>query len=1016
MTRLVKLASAIALSCLAVQSAARAIANGGRPIDLIKPYKREILQDIVTWDENSLFVHGKRIFLYSGEFHPYRLPVPSLWLDVFQKIKAMGYNGVSFYVDWALLEGKPGTYRAEGVFAMEPFYEAAMKAGIYLIARPGPYINAEVSGGGFPGWLQRNPGILRTRDEAFLNATDLYMSKIGASIAKAQITNGGPVILVQPENEYTGATEKIKEFPDAQYFGYVEKQLRDAGIVVPLISNDASAKGYFAPGKEAAVDIYGHDGYPLGFNCANPTVWPDNALPTTWRQVHMQQSPSTPFSLVEFQGGAFDPWGGPGFDKCGVLVNAEFERVFYKNNYAFGVTIFNLYMTYGGTNWGNLGHPGGYTSYDYSSVIREDRRVDREKYSEQKLQANFFKVTPSFLTASRGNASTTAWTNTAALTVTPALSNETGFYITRHTKYNSLERTAYKLNVQTKKFGKLMVPQGNTTLMLNGRDSKIHVSDYNVGGLNLIYSTGEIFTWHKYPTNTVVLIYGGPGETHELAVEASSASVVEGTASTTRKNGYTIINWEATSDRKVVKVNSNVYIYLLDRNSAYNYWSVDQAPFDAPNPVILQAGYLMRTAKVSGNTLSVTGDLNTTTSIEIIGGAPEKLHKLTFNNEKFDFKTSKIGTITANIDFPKPRIAIPKLNELKWKYLDTLPEIQPNYDDSKWTKADLTKTYNTLRKLSTPTSLYASDYGYHTGTLLFRGHFTATGVEKTIYLHTQGGSAFGMSAYLNNQFLGSFTGFDAGINANSTFTLPNLASGKEYVVTVVIDNMGLDEDWTVGTETMKNPRGILNYELSGREQSAISWKLTGNLGGEDYRDISRGPLNEGGLYAERQGFHLPGAPTKEWKDSKGPVLDGLKGPGIGFFATEFDLRLPDEYDIPLSFTFENTTSTPMLHSRAPNGTQGSAVPAYRVQLFVNGWQFGKYVNNVGPQTKFPVPEGIFNYHGKNYVAVSLWGLDGGETKIQGLELGIDDIIWSGFGDVKTVEGERWEKERRRGAY
>jgi beta-galactosidase GanA len=63
-----------------------------------------------------------------------RLPVPSLWLDVFQKIKALGYNAVSFYVDWALVEGKQGDFTAEGVFAWEPFFEAAQQAGIYLIA------------------------------------------------------------------------------------------------------------------------------------------------------------------------------------------------------------------------------------------------------------------------------------------------------------------------------------------------------------------------------------------------------------------------------------------------------------------------------------------------------------------------------------------------------------------------------------------------------------------------------------------------------------------------------------------------------------------------------------------------------------------------------------------------------------------------------------------------------------------------------------------------------------------
>lgn len=103
-----------------------------------------------------------------------RLPVPSLWIDIFQKIKALGFNCVSFYVDWALLEGKPGEYRAEGVLAWEPFFEAASQAGIYLLARPGPYINAEVSGGGFPGWLQRVNGTLRTPDSAYLEATDKY--------------------------------------------------------------------------------------------------------------------------------------------------------------------------------------------------------------------------------------------------------------------------------------------------------------------------------------------------------------------------------------------------------------------------------------------------------------------------------------------------------------------------------------------------------------------------------------------------------------------------------------------------------------------------------------------------------------------------------------------------------------------------------------------------------------------------------------------------------------------------
>lgn len=526
----------------------------------------------VTWDEHSLFVRGERIFFYSGEIHPYRLPVPDLHLDIFQKIKALGYNGVSFYIDWALLEGKPGVYREEGVFSLQPFFEAASKAGIYLIARPGPYINAEVSGGGFPGWLQRINGTLRTRAEDYLKATDVYAKNVGKTIAAAQITNGGPVILVQPENEYTVALPSVQPFPDEVYMTYVEKQLRDAGIVVPLISNDASPKGYNAPGQPAPVDIYGHDGYPLGFDCANPTTWPDGKLPTNWRDLHLQQSPTTPYSIIEFQGGSFDPWGGPGWDKCYTLVSSEFQRVFYKNLYSFGVTIFNIYMTFGGTNWGNLGHPGGYTSYDYAAAIREDRRVDREKYSEQKLQANFFKISPGYLTATRGNASTTRWTTSTALSVTPAYDGDRAFYFLRHAKYNSLDSTSYKLTIPTlAAFGNVTIPQmDNTSLTLNGRDAKVIVTNYNIGGATLVYSTAEVFTWHQYKDRTVLVLYGGPGETHELTLAVTGYKTLEGEIKTIATRGYTLINWKADGKRKVVKVGVGapfIYVYLLGKTA-----------------------------------------------------------------------------------------------------------------------------------------------------------------------------------------------------------------------------------------------------------------------------------------------------------------------------------------------------------------------------------------------------------------------------------------------------------------
>lgn len=166
------------LSTALVALGACAVSPGGTagrpPAIIIDAEKRDRLQDVVTWDEHSLFIRGERVMILSGEIHPFRIPVPSLYLDLFQKVKALGLNTVSFYADWALLEGKAGSFNADGIFDLQPFFDAATKAGVYLIARPGPYINAEVSGGGFPGWLTRLRTRLRTSDPEFLTATDKW--------------------------------------------------------------------------------------------------------------------------------------------------------------------------------------------------------------------------------------------------------------------------------------------------------------------------------------------------------------------------------------------------------------------------------------------------------------------------------------------------------------------------------------------------------------------------------------------------------------------------------------------------------------------------------------------------------------------------------------------------------------------------------------------------------------------------------------------------------------------------
>lgn len=582
---------------------------------------------------------------------------------------------------------------------------------------------------------------------------------------------------------------------------------------------------------------------------------------------------------------------------------------------------------------------GGYTSYDYGAAITEERAIWREKYSEQKLEANFLKVSPAYLTATPelGVNGTYGAPDTIAVTALMGNGTQTNFYVVRHADFTSTDKTQYSLKLTTS-IGRITVPQLGGYLTLDGRDSKFHVTDYDVGGINLIYSSAEIFTWARGAGSARVLIlYGGAGEAHEFALPShlGKPTVVEGNGITIQQRGSSwVVQWNVTSNRRIVQV-SGLEIYLLWRNEAYNFWVLElpaSSPIgNYPSPskglVVVKAGYLIRTAELIDSQIRLTGDVNMTTEIEIISSPAEHLEDITFNGEVLLTSKAPHGKIMGTVRYDPPELNIPVLSDLEWKFLDSLPEIQALYDDSSWTPCTMRSTHNP-RPLNTPSSLYSMDYGYHTGSLLYRGHFTANAQESNVWLNISGGTGFGHSVWLNNTFLGSWVGSSINSTAIQNLSLPStLSRGRPYVLTVLIDHMGQDEE-APGTDVIKFPKGILNYGISGHDQSDVLWKLTGNLGGEQYRDLVRGPLNEGCMYAERQGYHYPSPPTLKWTRSN-PVENGLPHAGVGFYTASFRLNVPDGWDVPMSVVFGNSTKS----------TPGEN---YRCQLFVNGYQFGKY--------------------------------------------------------------------------
>ena len=395
---------------------AAAICAAGPAAAEANPGRAAAARHTVSYDSYSFIIDGRRTYLWSGEFHYFRLPSPDLWLDIFQKMKAAGFNAVSLYFDWDYHSPRPGVYDFNGVRNVDKLLDMAQQAGLYVIVRPAPYINAEVDSGGLPGWLTTKAENNRSADPRFLSYAYEWMTQIDHHIARHQLTNGtGSVIAYQVENEYYNGSAAGRE-----YMADLERKARADGITVPLTGNN---NGTFNSGV-GALDVDGPDSYPQGFNCSTPSVW--SPVP----DISYDHPAGKPLYTPEFQGGAFDPWGGPGYDKCAQLINDQFANVFYKNNIAVGATAQSFYMTYGGTNWGWLGIPENYTSYDYGAAIRETRQLDPKFYEDKLIGYFTHAVSP----ITRTDRISTIPPDNPAVVDTGRINAETGtqFHVLRH--------------------------------------------------------------------------------------------------------------------------------------------------------------------------------------------------------------------------------------------------------------------------------------------------------------------------------------------------------------------------------------------------------------------------------------------------------------------------------------------------------------------------------------------------------------------------------------------------------
>lgn len=351
---------------------------------MIRPLAQEyrVHRMDIRYDAYSMIINGRRTLIRSGAMHYFRLPSQQLWRDRLFKLKAAGYNAVDLYFCWHYHSPAPGVYDFSGIRDVPALLQITQELGLWVIARPGPYINAEYSGGGFPGWLlaQRDIPLRNRRDGAFV-WSDTYMQAVREWWERIiPIINAAPnVLMVQIENEY--ATLEVE--PD--YIRALYDMTRHFGVKQPLFHNDLYVAGLY----EDIVDLYAFDNYSV------------TQFETDWREMpeifqvldHVESNlrpfcPQRPLMAAELQAGWYGSWKGYKYDQITESLGREHINISTKSLLGQGLTIYNHYKAIGGTNWDYTGSIETYTSYDFGAPISE-AGLNTERLFEAKA-LNYF--------------------------------------------------------------------------------------------------------------------------------------------------------------------------------------------------------------------------------------------------------------------------------------------------------------------------------------------------------------------------------------------------------------------------------------------------------------------------------------------------------------------------------------------------------------------------------------------------------------------------------------------------
>ncbi|HWA82444.1 MAG TPA: beta-galactosidase family protein [Fimbriimonadaceae bacterium] len=323
---------------------------------------------------DDFLLDGKPFRIISGEMHPARIPA-EYWRHRIRMAKAMGCNTIAAYIFWNYQEPQDGKFDFKSTnHDVAKFIKIAQEEGMWVLLRPGPYVCAEWDFGGIPPYLLRYPDLkVRCMDPRYMSAVERYLKRLATEVRPLQVTRGGPILMVQVENEYGSYGN------DRDYVKRLKQIWESNGIDVPFYTADGATPYMLECGALPG--------------CA---VGLDPGTSNDAFAVAQKANPGVPIFSSETYPGWLTPWGESWAKVATEGISNEVKWLLDNRK------SFNLYVVHGGTNFGwtagansgGKGYEPDVTSYDYDAPITEQGRPTPKYMALRDLIAKETGVTP----------------------------------------------------------------------------------------------------------------------------------------------------------------------------------------------------------------------------------------------------------------------------------------------------------------------------------------------------------------------------------------------------------------------------------------------------------------------------------------------------------------------------------------------------------------------------------------------------------------------------------------------